>query len=193
MWSRFRWYSDRLQALARQRRAGIVLLCQASISALLLQIRHTAQLCVSERLQVLETDVALVIFKSKEQSASDLPAGNLRLTNGWRRSLPYTHTHTRHVAASRLQTEKVQIINRKKTTCFALKKPADAVKSQIFPRESAAPWVFNAYKGKNRSCMKERRAPREWHSLRFSVSTKPRKKSRCSARNQTWAHFVHWD
>lgn len=83
-----------MQALARQRRAGIVLLCQASISALLLQIRHTAQLCVSERLQVLETDVALVIFKSKEQSASDLPAGNLRLTNGRRRSLPYTHTQT---------------------------------------------------------------------------------------------------
>lgn len=41
--------------------------------------------------------------------------------------------------------------------------------------------------------MKNRRALREWHSLRFSVSTKPRKKSCCAARNQTRAHFVHRD
>lgn len=163
--------------------------CQASICAPLPQLLHRT---LPECLQGLETNVAFVLFKSKEKSVSDLLADILRLTNEWRKSLLDTHTHT-HVAASRLQTEKVKSLNKqtkkKQPACVALRKASH----RSSPERVLLPEFLIPTKAKNRTCMKERRAPREWHSLRFSLSTKLRKRSRCAARNQTWAHFVRRD
>lgn len=131
-WSRLSWYSEMLQTLARQRRAGIV-------SSVCRGVKHQSlRRCRSsftEQSQSVSRSWKLMLLSCFSNQKRNLPVTFLTAPSDWLMDgerVSRTHTQT---CTSRLQTEKVQIIKQKKTARVALKKLADAVKSQIFSRE----------------------------------------------------------